>query len=540
MIQRSCELKADVVAKDEREETGLRAVLNYGHTFAHAFEIAAGYGGWLHGEAVSAGMACASRLAQRRGLISQEITDRQIRLLEAFSLPTSPEFWDTEALLTTMRTDKKAVAGRMRFILPRRLGEVALFDDVPEDDVREILRSDESLIDTGRKSAAPRFRARNNPWKLTMQLTSEERDWLALHLVPGIGPRLASALLGALLVRQPKPSFAPHLRNLRRFPIYPPSRLRRSKNRWPPGMSMPSWKSWRNTRSISSSPGNAGIPAALATIALPPRFIYVRGTLDFKDAIAVVGSRQCTSYGRRIAERLAGDLARAGFTVISGLARGIDACAHRGALDAGGRTLAVLAGGLSKIYPPEHADLADAVAASGGLVTESAMRMEPMAGMFPARNRIISGMCRAVVLVEANEKSGALITARHAAEQGREVFAVPGPVDNPASAGTLKLLREGAKLIRHARDLLDDMQTLAPLFSPLPSNTTIPSRIPSPTPAGLDELQQKLWDFLSETRNVDDLARHACLTTAALSGVLMTLELKKVIRRLPGNKYERF
>ena len=140
MVLRSCALKADVVAKDEREETGLRAVLNYGHTFAHAFETAAGYGGWLHGEAVSAGIVCASRLAQRRGLIPSDITERQIRLLEAFSLPIIPESWDVDALLATMRTDKKSVAGRMRFILPRRLGEVALFDDVPEEEVRQVLQ----------------------------------------------------------------------------------------------------------------------------------------------------------------------------------------------------------------------------------------------------------------------------------------------------------------------------------------------------------------------------------------------------------------
>ncbi len=144
VILRCCELKADVVAQDEREETGLRAVLNYGHTFAHAFEIAAGYGAWLHGEAVAVGMACASRLAQRRGLITAEVSERQLRLLEAFSLPTRPEPWNIDQLLATMRTDKKSVAGRLRFILPRRLGEVALFDDVPEGDVRQVLR--ESML----------------------------------------------------------------------------------------------------------------------------------------------------------------------------------------------------------------------------------------------------------------------------------------------------------------------------------------------------------------------------------------------------------
>jgi 3-dehydroquinate synthase len=139
IVSRCCRLKADVVEKDEREETGLRAVLNYGHTFAHAFETAGGYGTWLHGEAVAAGMICASRLAERRGLISAELTERQVRLLHCFALPTAPEAWRTEDLLVTMRTDKKALAGKMRFILPRRLGEVGLYDDVPEGVVREVL-----------------------------------------------------------------------------------------------------------------------------------------------------------------------------------------------------------------------------------------------------------------------------------------------------------------------------------------------------------------------------------------------------------------
>jgi 3-dehydroquinate synthase len=140
VVTRCCRLKADVVEKDEREETGLRAVLNYGHTFAHAFERAAGYGGWLHGEAVAAGMVCASRLAERRGLVGPELTARQVRLLEALGLPTAPQPWPVEALLATMRSDKKALAGRLRFVLPRRLGEVALYDDVPEADVLAVLQ----------------------------------------------------------------------------------------------------------------------------------------------------------------------------------------------------------------------------------------------------------------------------------------------------------------------------------------------------------------------------------------------------------------
>jgi 3-dehydroquinate synthase len=139
IVRRSCELKAFVVERDEREETGLRAMLNYGHTFAHAFETAAGYGSWLHGEAVAAGMICASRLAERRGLIAGDITERQLRLLQRFQLPIQPERWNIDAMIATMRTDKKSVGGQLRFILPKRMGEVALFDDVPEADVRAVL-----------------------------------------------------------------------------------------------------------------------------------------------------------------------------------------------------------------------------------------------------------------------------------------------------------------------------------------------------------------------------------------------------------------
>jgi 3-dehydroquinate synthase len=142
IVARSCRLKADVVEKDEREETGLRAMLNYGHTFAHAFETVGGYGAWLHGEAVSAGMVCASRLAERRGLIDADITERQRRLLQTFALPIAPERWPVEDLLAVMRVDKKAVAGRLRFVLPRRLGEVSMFDDVPESAVRAVLEDE--------------------------------------------------------------------------------------------------------------------------------------------------------------------------------------------------------------------------------------------------------------------------------------------------------------------------------------------------------------------------------------------------------------
>ena len=178
-------------------------------------------------------------------------------------------------------------------------------------------------------------------------------------------------------------------------------------------------------------------------------------------AVAIVGTRHATRYGLAQAERLAGSLARTGFTVVSGLARGIDAAAHRGALAAGGRTIAVLASGLLEIYPPEHDKLADEVAASGYLVSESPPRMVPLSGAFPQRNRIISGLSLGTIVVEAADRSGALITARHAYEQGREVFAVPGPIDSRMSRGCHALIKDGAKLVESIDDVLAELGPLA-------------------------------------------------------------------------------
>jgi DNA processing protein len=283
--------------------------------------------------------------------------------------------------------------------------------------------------------------------------------------------------------------------------------------------------------------GSPAYPSALATIADPPHLLYVRGSLEPGDvrAVAMVGSRHCTAYGRRVAEHLARGLARAGVVVISGLARGIDACAHRGALQGGGRTLAVLAGGLSRIYPPEHKDLAEEVAAAGALVSEASMEMAPMAGMFPARNRIISGMARGVVIIEAAEKSGALITARHAAEQGRTVFAVPGPVDCTTSSGTNALLRQGAILVRDADDILEELDGVAAVKS-----RTASSPAAVAPPPDLDETQRRIWDFLAgQPRHLDEMAQQLGFKVPQLSTALMTLEMKRVVRRLPGNRYER-
>jgi DNA processing protein len=312
--------------------------------------------------------------------------------------------------------------------------------------------------------------------------------------------------------------------------------------------------------------GNPAYPQSLATIPDPPPLLFLRGTLTPADerAVALVGSRHCSTYGRKVAERLASGLARAGVTVVSGLARGIDGIAHRAAMQAGGRTLAVLAGGLARIYPPEHRDLADEVTRAGALITESTMEQDPVGGLFPARNRLISGLSGVIVIIEAAEKSGALHTANHAGEQGRTVMAVPGPIDSETSGGCHSLLRNGAVLCRGVDDILEELHgvsgmvqqaaaslpspaSVSPTEAPKPASVSAPERpkpapppIPAGPPPGLDDNQRRIWELLGEgTRSVDELAQQLALPIAPLNGTLTLLEMKKVIRRLPGNRYER-
>jgi DNA processing protein len=353
---------------------------------------------------------------------------------------------------------------------------------------------------------------------------------LTLQLVPGLGPRLTAALLekfgSAEAVLQAGPE---QLREVPRIGDKVALDLHQAMREVDVAAEMEAMER-HQVRLLAL--GTAEYPASLATIFDPPHLLYARGDLQQSDAnaVAIVGSRHCTNYGKRQAERLAAGLVQKGFTVISGLARGIDAAAHRGALTAGGRTIAVLAGGLSKIYPPEHAELAQHIQTSGALLSEATMSMEPMGQMFPARNRLISGLSRGVVVVEAAEHSGALITARSAGEQGRTVFAVPGPVDSPTSAGTHALLRQGAILVRGVSDIIEELDGV----------TAAVNQEQVKTPPGLDETQRKIWDHLSEqTRHIDELVRHVGQPVPQVTSALMTLEMKRVIKRLPGNSYQR-
>jgi DNA processing protein len=273
-------------------------------------------------------------------------------------------------------------------------------------------------------------------------------------------------------------------------------------------------------------------PDGLREIPDPPQLLYVRGSLTDSDrlGIGIVGSRRCTLYGRQQAERFARDLSMAGITVISGLARGIDACAHRGAMEANGRTLAVLGTGVGHIYPPEHGPLAEEVIAHGALISEACLRQAPVPGLFPQRNRIISGLSQGVLIVEAARNSGALHTARHALEQGRDVFVIPGRLDSAASEGCHDLVRDGAQLVRHVDDILE---TLGPLTQPTisPEGKTVLT----PRELNLNEQERELLDLIPlEPGTVDEVLRSSDIDDARVLSTLTVLEMKRLIRRLPG------
>lgn len=276
-------------------------------------------------------------------------------------------------------------------------------------------------------------------------------------------------------------------------------------------------------------------PPLLAQIPDPPVALYVRGSLADADhrAIALVGSRQASDYGKRIADRLACGLVEAGFTVVSGLARGLDTAAHQAAVRVGGRTLACLGCGVDVAYPYENRRLAQMISESGALLSEYPMMSPPDAWHFPSRNRVISGLSLGVVVLESPKGSGALITAECALEQGREVFAVPGNIDNPRNWGPHSLLRDGAKLVESVEDILEE-------FCSAPRQQALPLDLEPPAPPPLTPEEARLFALLStEPLPMDDVIVETGLPAGQVSATLLLLEMKGVARRLPGNAYVR-
>ena len=270
-------------------------------------------------------------------------------------------------------------------------------------------------------------------------------------------------------------------------------------------------------------------PSRLKEIYDYPPVLYVRGNLPAEDepCLAIVGTRRPTVYGRQVTEEMVTDLARSSITIISGLARGIDSVAHRAALDAGGKTVAVFGSGLDIVYPGENAKLAQAIIEQGALVSEHPLGVKPKAENFPLRNRIMSGLSLGVLVVEAGERSGALITAQQAVEQNREVFAIPGSILSPASQGTNRLIQDGAKLVRNYADIIEEL------------NLTIvvqQAEIKEFSPA--NEVESAILRQLSsEPNHIDEICRRSGLTMSEVSSTLAMLELKGIARQVGSMNY---
>jgi DNA processing protein len=276
----------------------------------------------------------------------------------------------------------------------------------------------------------------------------------------------------------------------------------------------------------------SGYPERLSEIYDPPSVLYSRGKMFPADnlSIAIVGSRHATRYGIKIASQLARGLSMAGITIISGLARGIDAAAHQAALEAGGRTIAVLGGGHLKLYPPDHAALANEIASNGAVISESPPDSPPRSGSFPRRNRIVSGLSLGVIVVEAAQRSGALISARLAMEQGREVFAVPGRIDNRMSRGCHKLIQDGAKLVNSIDDVLEE---LGPLATPIRTDDS--AEIRNPAELKLTEQERTILNSIETTPTlIDSIISLTNIPAARVMSTISILEMRSLILRVSG------
>ncbi len=361
----------------------------------------------------------------------------------------------------------------------------------------------------------------------------EEREaWVALNMVPHVGPATFAVLLehfgnARRILKAPRkaleqiPGVGPATAEaIRSFPAE--DMIARERKR----MAM------RGLRFVTLR--DAGYPAPLHEIAQPPPVLYLRGAWEDRDrrAVGIVGSRNASPYGRGVADRLAFDLAARGVTVVSGMARGIDAAAHRGALRAGGRTIAVLGSGADITYPSEHQKLAGAVEERGALLSEFPVGTSPFKGNFPQRNRLISGLSLGVIVVEAAVDSGALITANHALEQGREVFAVPGMVTGRLSRGCHHLIKAGAKLVEGWEDVVEELGVL----------TACPKEVVSslqPLPPVEGEERRVLQLLGEEAIHIDAIIAGSRLSAPAVAAALLSLEMKGWVKQLSGKTFVR-
>ena len=376
------------------------------------------------------------------------------------------------------------------------------------------------------------------------------RAWLALHLLPDVGPARVNRLVRRFgspeaVLDAPEPA------------------LREVEGVGP--MCVAALRDWRRLTDVDAELAlveRHGVslvsilddhyPRGLARVAVPPPLLYYRGTLEPLDeaAVAVIGARKMSRYGREVAERIASELARAGVTVVSGLAIGVDGVAHRAALEAGGRTLALLGRGLSRIYPAQHGELAAAIERSGAVISEMPMAAEPDAGSFPRRNALIAWLSLGVVVVEAGGRSGTSITVGYALDESRAIFAVPGDVTRANSIGTNRLIRDGARLATSGRDVLADLRDeLGRFLSNLPrtGDGDGPAE-PPPLPKELSDLERAIADALeTDTLPIDDLREALAVAdpaappvvTGDLMSALLRLQLLGLVRQEPGMRFRR-
>ncbi len=360
----------------------------------------------------------------------------------------------------------------------------------------------------------------------------DERAALALTRVPGVGPVTFRTLVDALgsaeaVLRAP----ASVLRSVNGCPRHVADAIR-AFDAWAAVDAELARLGTLGGRLLSLTSG--AYPVHLRRIHDPPPVLYILGdlTADERRVIAVVGSRRATPYGTATATRLATELARAGFVVVSGLARGIDAAAHHGAMAGSGRTVAVLGCGVDVAYPPEMRGLKDQVRSHGSVVSELPLGAPPDPHHFPVRNRIISGMSLGVLVIEATADSGSLITAKLALEQGREVFAVPGNVGTPTSTGTNRLIKAGATLVETADDLVE--QLVGQLGGAAKRVVAVPPVV------NLTADERRVVDLLSwDPVHVDELTARSSVAPDRLAELLLGLELKGVAKRVPGQRYVR-
>ncbi len=370
------------------------------------------------------------------------------------------------------------------------------------------------------------------------------KEWISLNMTPFVGPRAATKLLERFgSAENVFHAMRGELESLRLRAETVESILKREFHE----------KAVEELEKLAEIGGDVlllddgSYPFLLREIADPPITLYVKGAWAacFDAAcIGVIGSRKCSTYGENASRMLARDLAENGICVVSGLARGIDTAAHRGALDGKGRTVAVLGTGIDHVYPKENKRLVEEILASGGaIVSQFPLQTPPLKDNFPYRNRIISGLSYGVLLVEASERSGSLITARLAMEQNREVMAVPGNITSRNSFGTNYLIKSGAKLVQQWQDVVSELpqEISARILPPKLDERPVKSKQPDLAPADLTDNERRIWSLLSpdEPVHIDALLDASGLSFGDLNGALVKLDLKDIIRTLPGNFYAR-